>query len=533
MNCKITGAFYTPSKIADFFCDYIGKIIAKDNIEILEPSVGDGQFIKSISKLNTFKTKIKNITAIDINDSELTNLNQFKIFEDIPINIIHDDFLNYQSIANIKFDLIIGNPPYIKRTLLNKFQLDKISKINADFNINNISAKNIWPSFILSSIKLLNDDGMILFVLPAELMQVKYASDLRKILLKEFNRIEIFTFNNLIFESCKGQDTIVFFGEKKTKKEKGLFFYNILDSKKPYIKKELFLKHVTDLNLKWTSYLLNKDEIKLINKLIDRLPILSELCTSKPGVVTAANQFFIINKIKKDEFLLPENNTLPIIQKSSILKNGIVIDESFFDKISLEGIPCYLLNLNGVNVKFYKKLCEYISEGESLNLHNRYKMLKRDIWFNVNNIKEPSPILFFKRSHLFPKLIRNDAKLIATDSAYYVYPNDDVIISNLIGSFYNSITMIMAEIYGRYYGGGVLELTPNEFRALPIPYSDYSENDLQELNNSFLNKVKINEILEKNDRRLFSKYFKDISESDFRKIKIIREKLSNRRLRGK
>lgn len=508
------------------------KKITKRNIRILEPSVGDGQFIKSLFKFDNFKNKIEKIVAVDINKNELCKLNDINVFKNISIDIINDDFLNYQEVTNEKFDLIIGNPPYIKRTLLNQPQLDKISEINASFNINNVSAKNIWPSFILSGIKLLNDDGMMLFVLPAELMQVKYASNLRDILLKEFDRIEIFTFKDLVFDSCKGQDTIVFLGEKKTNKEKGLFFYNILDSKNPYIKKELFLNYKPDLNLKWTSYLLNKDEISLINKLIDRLPVLSELCTSKPGVVTAANQFFIINKVEKDRFLLPDNNTLPIIQKSSILKKGIIIDKDLFDKVSLEGTPCYLLNLNGVNVKGYKKLCEYISEGENLNLHTRYKMLKRDIWFNINNIKSPAPILFFKRSHLFPKLIKNDANLTATDSAYYVYPNNNVIVSNLVGSFYNSITMIMAEIYGRYYGGGVLELTPNEFKSLPIPYSDYSIDDLHELNNLFINRVDINEILEKNDRRLFSKYFKGITEADLSKIKEIRGKLSNRRLRG-
>ena len=39
-------------------------------------------------------------------------------------------------------------------------------------------------------------------------------------------------------------------------------------------------------------------------------------------------------------------------------------------------------------------------------------------------------------------------------------------------SFYNSLTLLMSEIEGRFYGGGVLELTPSEFRRLPIYYTE-------------------------------------------------------------
>ena len=35
-------------------------------------------------------------------------------------------------------------------------------------------------------------------------------------------------------------------------------------------------------------------------------------------------------------------------------------------------------------------------------------------------------------------------------------------------SFYNSLTLLYAEIAGRFYGGGVLELSPKEFRSLPF-----------------------------------------------------------------
>jgi adenine-specific DNA-methyltransferase len=47
---------------------------------------------------------------------------------------------------------------------------------------------------------------------------------------------------------------------------------------------------------------------------------------------------------------------------------------------------------------------------------------------------------------------------------------EDYDLNSLIFSFYNTLTLLMSEIEGRYYGGGVLELIPSEFKKLPIPY---------------------------------------------------------------
>jgi hypothetical protein len=51
-------------------------------------------------------------------------------------------------------------------------------------------------------------------------------------------------------------------------------------------------------------------------------------------------------------------------------------------------------------------------------------------------------------------------------------------LNSFIFSFYNSLTLVFAETDGRYYGGGVLELTPREFKKLPIPYNLNSINNL-------------------------------------------------------
>lgn len=58
-------------------------------------------------------------------------------------------------------------------------------------------------------------------------------------------------------------------------------------------------------------------------------------------------------------------------------------------------------------------------------------------------------------------------------------------IQGLCFSFYNSLTLLFSEIEGRFYGGGVLELTPSEFKGLPICYGEPTSQEFNHFENAF------------------------------------------------
>ncbi len=119
--------------------------------------------------------------------------------------------------------------------------------------------------------------------------------------------------------------------------------------------------------------------------------------------------------------------------------------------------------------------------------NSKYKYYRKK-WYIIPNIKKKVPeLLFFKRSHLIPKLILNDAKTYVTDAAYEVYPIVSFDKYSFVYSFYNIITLIFAELLGRKYGGGVLELTPSEFKKLPILFNNISKKEFNEFEKDFHN----------------------------------------------
>lgn len=120
---KKTGSYYTPLDLADFIVQHL-KPSLNDTNSILEPSVGDGAFIKTIIANNI---PVNQISIVDINDEHFKNI-QSIIPQEININTYKEDFLEYNN-ENKLFSLIIGNPPYIKKNLLQKAQIDSCKSI--------------------------------------------------------------------------------------------------------------------------------------------------------------------------------------------------------------------------------------------------------------------------------------------------------------------------------------------------------------------------------------------------------------------
>lgn len=522
LNKKHTGSYYSPSYLAEFISKRVLSHFEKRKcLSILEPSVGNGAFLEELVKNKSISIRL---TAIDINDEELKKASNKWGRKNSTFK--KTDFLEYSSTK--KFSAIIGNPPYVRKNRLTKRQIEISKEIHFKENLTEASVKNIWTTFLVKSNTLLTKDGVLAFVLPSELLQVKFAEEVREYLKKEFEKIEIFTFNDLMFE-CKGQDTIVLFAYKKSE-NKGEYFTNI-QSKDNLGKNSFFLKNnnlLVESNIKWTHHFLTSDELTYLEKLRKDLKIVNDYTASKPGIVTAANQFFIINKEIENSYNLSKY-TIPIIQKGFFVNGGIIFNDSDLLKLEELNHPTKLLQINNQD-EISDELKRYLAIGEKLQIPLRYKCKIRNSWYVIPNISNKPEALFFKRSHSYPKLLKNNSRAFVTDSAYKIEMRNDFDINSFIYSFYNTLTLIFSEIEGRYYGGGVLELTPSEFKKLPIPYKAINSDQFDIFAKQFDRKENIEQILSQNDFNILNQTL-GLKSEDIEKLKEIRTKLIRKRMR--
>lgn len=522
MNKKHTGSYYTPEYLARFITERVFNSVGnKTEVSVLEPSVGDGSFINEVANKSEFEIKL---FAVDINEQELeTAKNKWKRKK---ASFINADFLNFE--PKLKFSIVIGNPPYVKKNLMSQEQIDICNEMHQTEFSSTTTIKNIWTSFVIKATKLLKNDGILAYVLPSELLQVKFAEEIREFLKNNFERIEIFTFNDLMFD-CKGQDTVVLIAYKKHE-EKGEFFTNI-DSSETLLNNHFVLQKnnlLVDSNVKWTHHFLSTDELAFIESLRNRLLTICDYCITKPGIVTAANDYFIISEKKAKEFKI-SNYTKPIIQKGLYVNGSVVFTVMNMEELVSNNLPSRFLQLTD-DTEISNELSNYLAIGKEREIHNRFKCKQRKNWYVVPNVSTIPDAFFFKRSHLYPKLLKNESNALVTDSAYKIEMKEGFNINSFIFSFYNSLTLLFAEIEGRYYGGGVLELTPSEFKKLPLPYQSISDHDFQRFVIQFEKKQNIEEILEQNDFNILNSVI-GLSPQDISEVVRIRKKLFNKRMR--
>lgn len=520
---KNTGSYYTPSYLADFVTKRVLSFFKdRKRISVLEPSVGDGAFVNSLKHYKDLSIKLD---AIDINDKELSKAaNRWKKRNSSFTEI---DFLAFGTTN--RYSAVVGNPPYVKKNFLSDDQIEMSRQIHEQAKLTEATSKNIWVTFLIKSIGLLKNNGVLAFVLPSELLQVQFAEEIREYLKKEFDRIEVFTFNDLMFE-CKGQDTIVLFAYKKHT-VKGEFFANI--ENQTVLKNESFNLKKNDIliesKIKWTHHFLSSDELTFLENIKSRLKQVNHYSESKPGIVTAANKFFIIDKETEAKFNL-EEYTKPIIQKGFFVNGSVIFGKKDFQDLEKSNRPTRLLQLNDDD-QISVSLQQYLEIGKDLEIPERYKCKSRKNWYVIPNIATKPKGLFFKRSHLYPKILKNTSNAYVTDSAYKIEMKKGYSINSFIYSFYNSLTLLFSETNGRYYGGGVLELTPSEFKGLPLPYTDINKNEFKTYVRRFEKKERIEDILNLNDFKILNTSL-GLDSDSIQRIKDIRLKLLNKRLRS-
>jgi tRNA1(Val) A37 N6-methylase TrmN6 len=475
-SVQFTGAVYTPSNVAAALVALARSNLPTVPLRILEPSVGDGAILRELA--SGFDNC--NFTAVDIDEPALLALRDDPNARLPTTSFVASDFLTYAAErigTQEKFDLIIGNPPFIRKHNFSddfKTSLSKLSEI-ARYSLHDL--KNSWVSFLIASAHLVSESGAVALILPYELITVEYGQKALEEMLGRFERIDIFVSDDKAFPDID-QDAVIFFGQKRSISGLGLYINRveqISELGNPRTQ-PLQLGGNNDRALELNAFLLSSDTLEMLRELRVSCTRLSEFAGSAPGIVSAANEFFILRKKDVTRLGLADH-VIPILKKGSFASHKPTFTEADFAALA-EREPCYLLRLSGDQSTFDEAVQNYIKKGEEKEYQLRYKCRNRENWYEVPIVAREKGFVF-KRSYSLPRLCLNEADVYLTDTAYGLRMKDGYSIRGLCYSFYNSLTLLFAETNGRFYGGGVLELSPKEFRGLPLIYHEPTEEEFQ------------------------------------------------------
>lgn len=490
MNEKLSGSYYTPQKTVRFIYRYIQQC-HKPIKSILEPSAGDGRFIKIFSNFNS----VDYIVGVELYQEKVQVLNEQ--ISSSKVTIVASDFLKYVATCESRFDLIVGNPPYINIKNMDKEFLNTAHSLCQKLGLPVNLIQNAWVAFVIGAIQLLSQGGTLFFVLPIEFLQVQYAEKLRAFLEKEFNTIHIISFEERMFPSIEQEACLVYL----TNEDQGLPYilyrqYTKLDSAYPIL--ESRIERNKPLK-KWSNAVLSDEEIDLLNRTASRYTTISGISNTAPGIVTGANNKFILTKEEVTQYECAQY-VKPIISKGVMAKNNFEVNDALIFELSSAGKKVYLLDLADtqpeelpVALKRYLAMVA-ITKRNGVEIQKSYKCSRRNPWYGVPIVKS-GRVIFFKRYDLCPRISTNPAEIYTTDIAYNLQLHDGIDPDSLVFCFYNSLTLAQCEFAGRYYAGGVSELTPNEFRTIAVPYRRIEPCDIDCVKQMFSDNEDLNEIV--------------------------------------
>ena len=130
---------------------------------------------------------------------------------------------------------------------------------------------------------------------------------------------------------------------------------------------------------------------------------------------------------------------------------------------------------------------------------------------------------------VIPKFVLNEAQAYTTDTMHRVFIDEGVNHKAFVVSYYNSLSFAFAEILGRNFGGGVLELMPSEVEGIYLPYREANAELFDKVDQMVREKKTADEILDFTDKELLQKGM-GFSEKETKMARDIWHKLMGRRL---
>lgn len=226
------GLFYTPSHLAKLLVDeciplkkYQG-VDLKD-FKILDPACGSGIFLVVAFKrlvqiwrlqnemkfpdIKDLKPLLKNIYGVDKEEQAIklasfslslalcNELNPIKIINELRFddlteeNLIWSDFFQCDSIKNKKFDLVIGNPPFVRGAISNYSNKWVLENKSVTIPQGQIALKFLSEAFLY-----LKEGGLSCLIIKSSgLLYNSTSNDYKKALFSNYNVIQVLDFTGL------------------------------------------------------------------------------------------------------------------------------------------------------------------------------------------------------------------------------------------------------------------------------------------------------------------------------------------------
>jgi hypothetical protein len=488
------GAIFTKRPVVDFTLDLSGFTANRDlcSFSVLEPSFGAGDFLfpiveRLIASRQAFGRSIEDLAcslrAVELHEETFHTtraalgelLRSSGISEKDASRVLttwlqQGDFL-LTHWGQLKFDFVIGNPPYVRQERIAEVLLAEYRRRYATL----YDRADLYVPFIERCLSLLNDQGQLAFICADRWMKNRYGGPLRQMIAEGFHlkthvemcHSEAFHTNVTaypaitVIEKAPAGPTRVADGKGLTVRELQSLSRDLTSKA---LGKSSNVREIIAVTNGAQPWILDAtDQLAVVRRLERDFPTLEEAgCKVGIGVATGADGVFIG---RFDDLDVEDDRKLPLamtkdIRDGTVQWRGLGVINPFADDGSL------------VDLRDYPRLARYLTRHKDViaNRHVATKAPKN--WYRT--IDRISPELTCQPKLLIPD-IKGTANVVFEDGQLYPHHNlyyitsDEWDLRALQAVLMSGIAFRFVEAYTTKMRGGFLRFQAQYLRRIRIP----------------------------------------------------------------
>ncbi len=454
------GAYYTPRSAAEYLAAWA---VRRDGDRVLEPSLGDGAFLRAVAASATGK----GLSDIVLSGAEIDPAPLVASIGAGLIDADHAHLGDFLAITPFPVDAVVGNPPFVRLRHLPIDQRDHaLAAAHAVLGQGLEPSGSVWLPFVLHATRFLALGGRMGIVLPYEATYVRYARPLWAALGVRFGSLRVIRTHERLFADIY-QDVVLLLADDygactTTVQYNAYERINELVAERPIVEEQIPIADLARGDRAFITALL-QDELRelLLGKLAPLLAPARDRVTLNIGYVSGDKEFFHPSEDIIARYKLPERSLRSTVISTRALRGAGLYTAAAPEKTTAR----LFLPSKGAPGKAE---LQYIEYGDQIGVSNRYKCRARKPWYVTLDTRVPDVIVsvFSER----PVLMVNDAECLASNSLLCGFIKRGT-AAELVTAWYTSLTLLQCEIEVHALGGGVLVMIPGETSNVLLPHT--------------------------------------------------------------
>lgn len=474
---KARGAFFTPAELCDFVAAWA---IREPDDRVLEPSCGEAAFLLSAGEaLKALGSPSPSLAGAELHATSARRARRHLATAGLKAHITTGDFFEVE--PKPLYDAVIGNPPYVRyQDFAGASRVaSQRAALRAGVRLTHLASS--WAAFTIHSALFVRPGGRLGLVIPAELLSVNYAAEVREYLLRRFGRVQLVLFKERVFPEVQEEVVLLMAeGEGPCSHLEVHQTENAATLRTTEVQVSQWTPPTA--SAKWTPSLVPSAGLDIYQALAASAGTteLGAWGETSLGAVTGNNRYFTLTPAKVRELGLSTSELVRISPPGSTHLRRLMLTRREWEDLGTSGSPTYLFR---PGLEPSPAATAYISKGQKDGVDEAYKCRVRRPWWRTPVLQPPDLFLTYMNAG-FPQLAANPARLRHLNSVHGIYLREELVPlgSQLLPlACLNSFTLLGAEAVGRSYGGGMLKIEPKEADLLPVPTPEAIESVKGEL----------------------------------------------------